>query len=154
MITVIFYGLDQFVVGQLSEEMTEGLAKLYEVKEDEINFVAPENMVFHKGVDQTSWNVLVHVHAPKKVGVLQDQVADFIMNFMGDLAINKYVEFYYYPEENRYQKLNPTYPRYLTEDNSVISEDAEYDEDTEEGEGDDEIYTGDIFEGLEDKKNN
>ena len=59
MITVFIYGLDQFVVGRLSREMTPNLAKLYEVSEDEIIFVAPENMVFHKGVEQTSWNIII-----------------------------------------------------------------------------------------------
>ena len=39
MITITIYGLDQFVVGRLSREMTPNLAKLYEVSEDEILFV-------------------------------------------------------------------------------------------------------------------
>ena len=51
MITLIVYGLDQFVVGDLSRDMTPGLAKLYEVDEENIVFIAPQNMVFHKGVD-------------------------------------------------------------------------------------------------------
>ena len=42
-------------------------------------------------------------------------------------------------------KLNPDYPKYLTEENTVNIE-SEYDENMQEGEGDDEIYTGDIFE--------
>ena len=93
MITITIYGLDQFVVGRLSREMTPNLAKLYELDEDEIIFVAPENMVFHKGVEQTSWNIIIHVHAPKKVQVLQDQVAHLILESIGDVAINKIIEF-------------------------------------------------------------
>ena len=76
MITVTIYGLDQFVVGRLSREMTPNLAKLYELSEDEILFVAPENMVFHNGVEQTSWNIIIHVHAPKKVAVPPDTVVN------------------------------------------------------------------------------
>ena len=53
MINIYVYGLDQFVVGDISRELTSSLAKLYEVEEDEINFVAPHDMVFHKGVEQT-----------------------------------------------------------------------------------------------------
>ena len=37
MITIFIYGLDQFVVGRLSSEMTKNLAALYEVNESEIN---------------------------------------------------------------------------------------------------------------------
>jgi hypothetical protein len=147
MITVFIYGLDQFVVGRLSREMTPNLAKLYEVSEDEIIFVAPENMVFHKGVEQTSWNIIIHVHAPKKVSVLQDQVAKLILESIGDVAINKILEFYYYSEDNRYTKLNESYPRFIANDNLVDIEEEDY-EDMEEGEGEDEIYTGDIFKDF------
>ena len=147
MITVFIYGLDQFVVGRLSREMTPNLAKLYEVSEDEIIFVAPENMVFHMGVEQTSWNIIIHVHAPKKVSVLQDQVAKLILESIGDVAINKILEFYYYSEDNRYTKLNESYPRFIANDNLVDIEEEDY-EDMEEGEGENEIYTGDIFKDF------
>ena len=147
MITVVIYGLDQFVVGRLSREMTPNLAKLYELSEDEILFVAPENMVFHKGVEQTSWNIIIHVHAPKKVSVLEDQVAKFILESIGDVAINKMLEFYYYSQDNRYSKFNETYPRFIAADNLVNVADEDY-EDMEEGEGEDEIFTGDIFQDF------
>ena len=147
MITVIIYGLDQFVVGRLSREMTPNLAKLYELNEDDIMFVAPENMVFHKGVEQTSWNIIIHVHAPKKAQVLQEHVAKLILESIGDVAINKILEFYYYSEDNRYCKFNDTYPRFIASDNLVDVANENY-EGLEEGEEDDEIYTGDIFEAF------
>ena len=125
MITVTIYGLDQFVVGRLSQEMTPSLAKLYEVDEDEINFVAPENMVFHNGVEQTSWNIIIHVNAPMKVSVLQDDVARFILASIGDVAIHKTIEFYYYSQDNRYTKIDDSYPRYITEDNQVNYDDED-----------------------------
>ena len=148
MITIVIYGLDQFVVGRLSREMTPNLAKLYELSEDEIIFVAPQNMVFHKGVEQTSWNIIIHVHAPKKVSALQDQVAKLLLESIGEVAINKNLEFYYYSEDDRYSKLNESYPRFIASDNLVDIEEEEYDEDMEEGEGEDEIFTGDIFRNF------
>ena len=147
MITVIIYGLDQFVVGRLSREMTPNLAKLYELSEDEILFIAPNDMIFHKGVEQTSWNIIIHVHAPKKVSVLQDQVARLILESIGDVAINKILEFYYYSEDNRYSKINTTYPRFIAADNLINVAEEDY-EDKEEGEGDDDIFTGDIFQDF------
>ena len=147
MITVFIYGLDQFVVGRLSREMTPNLAKLYELSEDEIIFVAPENMVFHKGVEQTSWNIIIHVHAPKKASVLQDQVAKLILETIGDVAINKILEFYYYSEDNRYTKFNSSYPRFIATDNLVDIEEEDY-EDMEEGDGENDIFTGDIFKDF------
>ena len=150
MITVTFYGLDQFVVGNLSRELTQLVAKLYEVSEDDVIFIAPEAMVFHKGTEQTSWNILIKVNAPKKVSVLQDQMAQLMMHGIGEVAIHVTVEFTYYSQDDRYQKINDAYPRFLSEEN-LVDVDNEYPEDLEEGEEDDQIYTGDIFEGLEDK---
>ena len=147
MITVIIYGLDQFVVGRLSREMTPNLAKIYELSEDEILFIAPNDMIFHKGVEQTSWNIIIHVHAPKKVSVLQDQVARLILESIGDVAINKIIEFYYYSEDNRYSKINTAYPRFIAADNLINVAEEDY-EDKEEGEGDDDIFTGDIFQDF------
>ena len=147
MITLTFYGLDPFVVGRLSQEMTSNLAQLYEVSEDEINFVAPNNMVFHKGVDQTSWNTIIRVNLPKKLLVLQDQAAEIIMQMVQGPTINVAVEFYYYSQDNRYEKINNEYPRFITDENLVDVEN--YDESVYvEGEGEDEVYTGDIFEDF------
>lgn len=147
MITLTVYGLDPYVVGHLSQEMTPNLAQLYEVSEDEINFVAPNNMVFHKGVDQTSWNTIIRVNLPKKLLVLQDQAAEIIMQMVQGPTINVAVEFYYYSQDNRYEKINNEYPRFITDDNLVDVEN--YDESVYvEGEGEDEVYTGDIFEDF------
>ena len=154
MITVIFYGLDEFVVGRLSRELSPSLAKLYEVDEDEINFVAPNSMVFHNGVEQTSWNVIIHVHAPMKVSVLQDEVATYLTKAIGDIAIHKIVEFYYYSQDNRYESINSEYPRYIADDNIAEVDEEEYahDDEIEEGEEDDEIYTDDIFKDFNGNK--
>jgi hypothetical protein len=145
MITITFLGLDQYIVGRLSREMTPNLAKLYEVNEDDINFVAPSNMVFHNGVEQTSWNVIVRVNAPMKVSVLQEDVAKLISKSVGEAAINLAIEFYYYSSDNRYERINENYPRYITSDN-IVDPEIEY----EELDEDEEVYDENIFEGFED----
>lgn len=144
MITITILGLDQYIVGRLSRELTPNLAKLYEIDEDEVNFVAPSNMVFHNGVEQTSWNVIVRVNAPMKVSVLQDEVANFISVSLKDVAINLAIEFYYYSVDNRYTRINKDYPRYIMSDN-IVDFEADF-EDLEEGE---EVYDEDVFEGIE-----
>ena len=150
MITITIYGLDQFVVGNLSRELTPLVAKLYEVDEDEVNFIAPNAMVFHKGVEQTSWNILIQVNAPKKVSVLEEQMSQLMLHGIGEVAIHVAVEFYYYSQDNRYTKINENYPRFISDDN-LVDIDDEYPEDIEEGEEDDEIFTGDIFDGIKEK---
>ena len=151
MITITIYGLDQFVVGQISRDLTPLVAKLYEVSEEDVIFIAPEAMVFHKGTEQTSWNILIKVNAPKKVSVLQDQMAQLMMHGIGEVAIQVTVQFEYYSQDDRHQKINDSYPRFLSEENLVDVEGDEYPEDIEEGEEEDQIFTGDIFEGLNNK---
>ena len=148
MIALTIYGLDQFVVGRLSREMTPALADIYECDKEEIIFIAPESMVFHNGVEQTSWNAVVKVDAPKKVAVLQDDVAKLIMSSIKGLSINVQVVFNYFSQDNFYESLNDDYPRYIENENLVNFEDENYDENIEEGEGDDQIFTGDIFKDF------
>ena len=148
MITLTIYGLDQYIVGRLSREMTRNLADLYEVSEDDINFIATSNMVFHNGVEQTSWNTLVRVHAPKKVTVLQEDAAKLIMEMIQGPTINVALEFYYYSEDNRYEKINEDYPRFITDDNLVDAEDDYEETQYIEGDGKDEVFTGDIFKDF------
>lgn len=147
MITISILGLDQYIVGRLSRDLTPNVAKLYELEEDDVIFVAPNNMIFHKGVEQTSWNVVVKVNAPMKVQVLQDEMANLLTIGLKDVAINIVVEFYYYSQDNRYEKINEDYPRYIGEDNlGELDIDIDYEDVDEE-----EIYDGDAFEGFDDK---
>ena len=147
MISLTVYGLDQFVVGKLSREMTSALADLYECDREEILFIAPENMVFHNGVEQTSWNALVKVDAPKKVSILQEDAARLIMNLVKGPTIHVQVVFNYFSQDNFYENLNDDYPRYIENEN-LVNFDEDYDENIEEGEGDDQIFTGDIFKDF------
>ena len=147
MVLFNIYGLDQFVVGELSARVSKDIAKIYEMDEDEIHFVSSNNMVFHKGDEQTSWRVFVEVIAPKKVEVLQDQICNLLAHYISEVAIHLEVVFRYFSSDHYYQKLNNDYPLFL-EDKNLVNFEETYSEDMEEGEGEDEIYTGDIFAGI------
>ena len=148
MINIFVYGLDQFVVGDVSRELTPLVAKLYEVEEDEVNFIAPNDMVFHNGVEQTSWRVIMEVRAPEEFDKFQNQAKDLLMHFISGVAVHVEVTFIYYGYHDHFVKLNPEYPHYLSEEDR--EEDEVYSEEMEEGEEDDQIYTGDMFAGLGD----
>ena len=79
MITVSILGTDPYLVRQISKEMTSRLADIYECKKDDINFYAPECLFIHDGVEQNTWNVLVRVHAPLKVKVMEKDAASTII---------------------------------------------------------------------------
>lgn len=148
MITVSILGLDQYVVGHYSGEVSQRLAKLYETSNDDIMFYAPDSFLFHDGVEQTSWNVLVRVSAPLKFKRLQDVVAKFIIGTLESVAIHIAVEFTYFKDEDHYEKINREYPRFITDENLVYADKTiEEMEDEEEPE----IYEGNVFADLDKK---
>lgn len=162
MILVTIFGLDQFIVGRYSRESTADLANLLETEEDELNFSAPQHLIFHKGVEQTSWHVVVNFRLPNKYHPFQEKVAEYVSKTLSLYAINIEIQFDYLEEEHAYYFPSDTYEEYLTEDN--ISEDvSDYDgpESDEEEEDDhehhhheedpdeDEVYLGNVFEGHE-----
>ncbi len=147
MVTINIYGLDQFVVGELSGRISKDIAKLYEMDEDEIHFISSNNMVFHSGNEQTSWRVFVEVNAPMKVEVLQDQMSALLAHYIMEVAIHVEIVFKYFSSDHYYKQMNQDYPLFL-EDKNIVNFDETYTEDMEEGEGEDEIFTGDIFEKI------
>lgn len=151
MITIIIHGLDQFVVGQLSKEMSKPLANLYEINEDKINFVATESMVFHDGVEQTSWHSIITVRAPKKTEIIQQRIADYLIAAIKDIAINIEIVFTYFSSDHYVEYINKDYPLFITEENIVSIEDEceenDDDEDYETHDGE-ELFDGDIFKNF------
>lgn len=163
MITISVLGLDQFVVGHYSKEHTANLAELFETDAEDINFYAPSSMIFHNGVEQTSWNTVVRVLAECKYRAVEQNVADYLLKTFSEFSIHVQVVFDYYEEENEYERINEEYPRYITENNIVNAdeEEDECDEDCDEANprdradldinNPDELYLGNAFEGFEEK---
>ncbi len=164
MITIQVLGLDQFVVGHYSREHTSNIANLFEVEEDEVNFYAPNSMMFHKGVEQTSWNTVVNVLCPHRFETFEKVVADYILKTLCEFSINVQVVFSYYHDKSEYSYSNKEYPRYLKDENIKeadisINYDMPKDDGPEEGENENEgeaeaeegtdIFLGNAFEGFE-----
>ncbi len=117
MITFQILGLDQFVIGHYSKDHTANLAQLYESDESLINFYAPNSMVFHSGVEQTSWNTIVIVRAPEKYKPMESHIASYLMQTLSEFSVNLEIEFEYFSSSSHYEHVNDSYPRYIMEDN-------------------------------------
>ncbi len=153
MILIKILGLDQYVVGHYSKENSANLANLYEVDEDEINFFAPQSIIFHAGVDQTSWNTLVIVRAPAKYGALESKISSYILKTLNFFSINVEVQFEYYEEHHSYTYVNEEYPRFITEDN-LMDVNVDYEGEDEAPDFDpanpESVYLGNVFEEHKD----
>jgi hypothetical protein len=163
MIVISVLGLDQFVVGTYSRKNTENLASLFECDEEEIVFYSPNSMIFHKGVEQTSWQTEIIVRAPKKYAVLESKVVDYLIKTFTDFTINLSVTFSYFEEEHHYEHVNESYPRYIERSN-LAEEAMPYDDEEEYGDeanpldradldidDEEQIYLGDVFAGHEEE---
>ena len=126
MITIQILGLDQYVVGHYSKDTTANIANLLETNEEEINFYSPyESLLFHNGVEQTSWNTLVYVKLPKKYEIFEHKLADYLIETLKDFTINVEINFEYIDEGKTYLFINHDYPRFLTEENIHDGEENE-----------------------------
>ena len=142
MITISILGLDQYVVGHYSKDHSHNIADLYEVGEDELLFYAPSSYLFHKGVEQTSWNCIVRVNAPLEYKSAQPRIAKYILETLRDFCINVFVEFTYIDKKDTYEFISKEYPHFITEEN-MVSVDEEDSSDA----------LNDIFAGLEEGNN-
>ena len=141
MITIQILGLDQFVVGHYSKEHSENLAQLFEVDEDDLVFYAPNSMIFHKGVEQTSWNTVVNILLPRRYDICEKEVANYLLRTLSEFSINLQVVFSYYGDHSEYSFINPDYPRYLKEEN-LKEADVSFEYGMPEGEEDEEYEDG------------
>lgn len=180
MINIFLLGLDQFAVGEYSRDHTPDLANLFEAHSEDIDFLAPSLFVFHEGAEQTSWNALAIVRAPKKYALMEKAVAEYLMKTLTVYAVHVAVEFEYFDEGNRYENHNHDYPRFMKGehvdpgeyDGSMyhVGEDPEHDHEEEcdchhhhDDEADprdradldpndpNQIYLGNAFEDFEEK---
>lgn len=159
MVTISVLGLDQYVVGHYSKEHTADLANLMEISEDDLNFFAPNSVIFHKGVEQTSWHTEVRVRLPRRLQVLEQKIADYLLQTLREFTIGVSVSFDYFDEEHTYASRNEDYPLYIEEEHVVEvsgeSGDAGEDEPdpADHAELDfnnpEELYLGNAFEGHE-----
>lgn len=144
MITITAIGLDEYVIGHYAKDHSDNLANLFEISVDNINFVASNSFLIHKGVEQTSWNTIIKVHAPKRFEVFQDKIATYLLETLSDFTVHLAIEFSYYENKHRYVQTNDEYPLFLKESNVVEAEESEL----AEGE---ELFEGNIFENFEEK---
>lgn len=142
MIIITVYGLDQYTVGHYSKYHTENLAQLFETTPENIAFIASDEYVFHNGVEQTSWQALIKVEAPEKYEVLEDKAAMYLVKTLKEFSIHVRVVFDYFHSHHEHEFVNKDYPRYIKDDNLVNVEESDEDE---------ELYEGNIFEGMEKK---
>lgn len=149
MVFIKFSGLDMFLVGELTKEIHSIIAASYGLDDEDVIFQASDSFLFHKGVDQTSFNLLVEIVAPEDYVDSEEMVASILMESSKNYSVHVRILFSYYDPTHYYERVNKDYPEYITEMQEVEVDESEYDEELEYDEED--LYTGNMFEDIEEK---
>ncbi len=146
MVLVEVFGIDPYSLRQVSKDLTPKLSEVCEVSKDEINFYGTEGLLVHDGVEQNTWNIVIKVVLLRRLQVIQKEISKLLVEYFKDIAIHVTVIYSYYLQEEKYVYKNEEYPLFLTEKN-IVEEDDEFEDD----DNIDDIYTGDAFKDFKDK---
>lgn len=149
MVIINFSGLDIFLVGELNRKIHSRIAASYGLDDEDVIFQAADSFLFYKGSEQTSFNLLIKVEAPEDYEDVEETVASILMEASKDYSVHVRILFSYYDPTHYYERVNKDYPEYIEESPEVEVDDSDYDQ---EGEySDDDIYTGNMFEDMEEE---
>ncbi|MDD6302089.1 MAG: hypothetical protein PUA56_02095 [Bacillales bacterium] len=154
MIIVNFTGLDLFLIGELNEKCHSNVAKAFNVKDEDLIFTASDSFVFYKGHEQTSFNLVIRIDAPRKYFPYENDVKKVLFEACKDYSIHVRLYFSYFDENSYYESINKSYVEFLESSHDVGIDDSNYNENREDYDEDD-IYLGNIFEdnGIDDDNN-
>lgn len=147
MVIVNFSGLDIFLVGELNKKIHSRIAAAYGLDDEDVIFQAADSFLFYKGTEQTSFNLLIKIDAPEDYDDVEETVASILLEASKDYSVHVRILFNYYDPTHYYERVNKDYPEYIEDNQGVEIDDSEYDEEAEYSE--DDIYTGNMFEDMD-----
>lgn len=147
MVILNFSGLDMFLVGELNKKIHSQIANAYGVEDEDVIFQAADSFIFYKGVEQTSFNLLVKIDAPEELVDCEELVVGILLEACKEYSVHTRVLFSYYDPNHYYEKINNDYPEYIDESPEIELNESEYDEESDYSE--DDLYTGNMFEDLD-----
>jgi hypothetical protein len=143
---IVIQGLDRYVVERLSQAITIPLSRLTSTAITDIFFLANETIVYHQGVDQTSWWSFITIHLTPELQRFQQGIIDLFKEALQGQTIHMHFTWVYQPSLHITTVLDHDYPTFVTNTNQV-----EVSSTTSTMEKD--IYHGNAFSGYEDDLN-
>lgn len=137
MIIIKCYGVDPYVTGAYSKKYIPLVKKRFEI-DDEFIVIAPDEYIFHDGVEQTSWQAILEVIISPKYRAIEKDLAHALISYFSEEVVNIRLFFHYVEEQSFYTLENKDYPPFVVDDGR-------------EEEAPIEPYTEDIFDEFETK---
>ena len=140
MINIVLKGVDEFLGADVEKVLLPQVSKVLNIPLNEIIVTCLHSMIYHDGVDQTSFHMVVTFEMERKFQEFEKKLIKCVLDNTKNFSVHAHVNFLYLSET--YSRIDEDYPLFVTSSNEVVIED-EIDE-TEE-----EIYTGDVFADFE-----
>ena len=140
MINVILKGVDEFLGSHVESVLTPKIAAICKVRNEAVVFTCLHSIIYHGGVDQTSYHMIVTFELEEKYLPFEKELANFVLEASKSFAVHCHISFTYL-NKPYYQRIEKDYPLYVTMENEVS---------IEENDENEEIYTGDIFANFKD----
>lgn len=138
MIIIKCFGVDPYVTGAYSKKYIPHVKERFHI-EDDFLVIAPDEYIYHDGVEQTSWQGILEVIISPRYKAIEEDLAHALLSYFTEEVVNIRLFFNYIEEERFYKFENKDYPPF------IIDKGAKEDEEEIEP------YTGDIFEGFEER---
>lgn len=136
MINILLKGVDEFLGSEVEKTIVPKVAKLLKINEDEIFVTCLHSMIYHQGVDQTSFHMIVTFEMTNEYQKYELELVKLILELSKNFSVHAHVNFTYF-SKGFYSRIDNNYPLFVTENNQVNIEN--------ESDEDDDIYLGDIF---------
>jgi hypothetical protein len=114
-----FFGLDMYIVSELSPKIETKLSTLLKVNKDEIIITATEATILHQGVDQNAWQTIIRFKLMKNLQPLQSTIAEEVYKIIKAHTIHVSMTFEYMEAFHEVNFIAKDYPRFVTETNQV-----------------------------------
>jgi hypothetical protein len=114
-----FFGLDMYIVSELSPMIENRIATLLKLNKDDIIVTATEATLLHQGVDQNAWQTIIRFRLLRTLQPLQKTIADEVYKIIKPHTIHVSMTFEYMETFHEVNYIAKDYPRFVTETNQV-----------------------------------
>lgn len=143
MINVILYGVDEFLAKHIEERFSPEIARICEVNTNQVILTCVHSMIYHGGVDQTSFHMQILVELNEEFREFEEDLAYFILKASKEFSVHAHLDFKYVEDEG-YERIDENYPLYISKSNEVsLHVDDDFDDYDDEDNEDEEV--DDIF---------
>lgn len=137
MIIIKCYGVDPFVTAAYSKKYIPLVKERFKIA-DEFVVIAPDEYIYHDGVEQTSWQAILEVIISPIYKAIEKELAHALISYFSEEVINIRLYFNYIDDKSFYTLENKDYPPF------IIDKDGQVDQEVEP-------FTGNVFEDIEER---